>query len=180
MTSPLCLVHSGEQYLPGVLLAPKSFRLDCCVIFTGARHKDSIDQLATLLSNLLVFALLGSHLQLITQRTQSACPTSHFSRSGPGRDLLCHIQRFCPEEDSGHDPGEAGSPQETLTRTGASCCCLRSLLGTSKWDSPKRNTESASEVSIGCEPQVEWERPGERGEECGNKQNQNATLFLKH
>ena len=63
--SALFLVHSSEQHLPGMLLVPKSFRLDHCVIFFGTRDKDHIDQLATLLSNPLVLALLGSHLHLI-------------------------------------------------------------------------------------------------------------------
>lgn len=83
ITSLLCLVHGGEHRLPGVLLAPKSFRLNCCVIFTGARHKDCIDQLATLLSNPLVFALLGSHLQLITQRDPECLPNQPFPQVWP-------------------------------------------------------------------------------------------------
>ena len=68
LPSVLFLVHSSEQHLPGMLLVPKSSRLDRCVIFFGTRDKDHIDQLATLLSNPLVLALLGSRLQPFTQR----------------------------------------------------------------------------------------------------------------
>ena len=77
------LVHSSEQHLPGMLLVPKSFRLDHCVIFFGTRNKDHIDQLATLLSNPLVLALLGSHLQLITQRDPESLPNQTFLQVWP-------------------------------------------------------------------------------------------------
>lgn len=83
LPSVLFLVHSSEQHLPGMLLVPKSFRLDHCVIFFGTRDKDHIDQLATLLSNPLVLALLGSHLQLITQRDPESLPNQTFLQVWP-------------------------------------------------------------------------------------------------
>ena len=52
LPSVLFLVHSSEQHLPGMLLVPKSSRLDHCVIFFGTRDKDHIDQLATLCQTL--------------------------------------------------------------------------------------------------------------------------------
>ena len=110
LPSVLFLVHSSEQHLPGMLLVPKSSRLDRCVIFFGTRNKDHIDQLATLLSNPLLLSFLGSRLQLITQRDPESLPNQTFYRSGSCRDLLCHTQGFHPGEGSGHDPGVAGSP----------------------------------------------------------------------
>lgn len=90
LPSVLFLVHSSEQHLPGMLLVPKSSRLDHCVIFFGTRDKDHINQLANLLSNPLVLALLGSHLQLITQRDPESLPNQTFLQVWPmqGPSLL--------------------------------------------------------------------------------------------
>ena len=51
--------------------------------FFGTRDKDQIDQLATLLSNPLLLSLLGSHLQLITQRDPESLPNQTFLQVWP-------------------------------------------------------------------------------------------------
>lgn len=114
LPSVLFLVHSSEQHLPGMLLVPKSFRLDHCVIFFGTRDKDHIDQVATLLSNPLVLALLGSHLQLITQRDPESLPNQTFLQVWPMQGPSFPHSGVLPRgvRVQGMDLGRLGAPRK--------------------------------------------------------------------
>lgn len=136
----------------------------------GAGHKRVIDQLLLLPSNPSAIPLPGSVSRVMTP-VDPVCPTL-FPEVWPCGGAFWPRWGAVPRAGSGQDPGGAQKPRlraAVLRADGKSDQGLSKQhsphLGICKWDSPKCDVESVSEVSFGCEPRKGWvgAESGEKG-----------------